>query len=140
MKLPRRVRGRSSMGFLLIISCTFNICSETGKPYYLDSVGGKVEKVYGIPDITVPKEFRPFLRQFGKFFHAYTTSRIADEYSHITEMSVLAFLDQYPSWNDVLIDPHYDGEDWTKKDHDQFKKALQWFSEQSVGYTVSWSY
>jgi hypothetical protein len=128
------------MGFLLIISCTFNICSETGKPYYLDSGGGKVEKVYGIPDITVPIEFRRFLQQFGKFFHAYTTARIADEYSHITEMSVLSFLDQYPSWNDVLIDPHYDGEDWAKKDHDEFKKALEWFSEQSIGYTVSWSY
>jgi hypothetical protein len=130
------------MGFVLFISCTFNICTETGRPYYLDSVDGNVRKVYGIPDITVPKEFRPFLQQFGQLFHAYTTARISDEYSHITEMSTLAFLDQYPRWSDVLMNPHYDRDDdvWTEKDHDQFKKALEWFSKQSVGYTVSWSY
>jgi len=129
------------MGFILFISCTFNICAETGKPYYLDTVDGKVAKVYGIPDITVPKEYRRFLQQFGNFFHAYTTARIADEYSHITEMSTLAFLDQYPTWNDVVINPQYDRDDsWTEKDHAQFKKALEWFSEQSIGYTVRWSY
>jgi hypothetical protein len=108
----------------------------------MDSVNGNIVKVYGIPDITVPKEFRRFIQQFGNFLHAYTTARMPDEYSHITEISALAFLDQYPTWNDVLINPNYDRDDdfWTEKDHDEFKKALEWFSDQSVGYTVTWSY
>jgi hypothetical protein len=130
------------MGFLLNITCNFSICSETGKPYYLETNDGKLKKVYGIPDITVPQQFRPFLQQFGgPYFHAYTTSRISEEYSHITSMSALAFLDQYPAWTDVTIDLRYHAEDgWTRKDHDDFKKALEWFSQQSVDYTVNWSY
>jgi len=129
------------MGFVLYITCNFSICAETGKPYYLATVESDIKKVYGIPDITVPPPFRPFLQQFGSFFHAYTTSRISEEYSHITSMSTLAFLDQYPDWSDVVIDPKYEKEcGWTKKEHDEFKKALEWFSHQHIDYTVNWSY
>jgi hypothetical protein len=130
------------MGFLVYITCNFSICTETGKPYYLEPVDGTVKKVYGIPDITVPPQFRPFLQQFGgPYFHAYTTARFPEEYSHITSMSAISFLDQYPDWSDVLIDPNYHTEDgWTRKNHEDFKKALEWFSQQSVDYTVNWSY
>lgn len=130
------------MGFLLTITCNLNICTETGKPYYLLVSKDGAKKEYRLPDITVPLEYRRFLQQFGgSFFHAYTTSRISDEYSHITSMSALAFLDQYPAWTDVLIDPNYHNEDeWTMKDHEQFKNALEWFSQQAIDYTVNWSY
>jgi hypothetical protein len=130
------------MGFLLYITFNLSICSETGKPCYLLASADGSKKVYGMPDITVPLEYRRFLQQFGgPYFHAYTTSRIYEEYSHITSMSALSFLDQYPAWSDVLIDPNYhNDEDWTKKDHDEFKKALEWFSQQAVDYTVNWSY
>lgn len=129
------------MGFLLYITCNVSICTETGKPYYLKVSADGAKKIYGMPDITVPLEYRRFLQQFGgSYFHAYTTSRMSEEYSHINSMSALAFLDQYPPWTDILIDPNYHNEDWTKKDHDEFKKALEWFSQQEVDYTVNWSY
>ena len=129
------------MGFDLSIRCSINLCSATGKPYYLDVQDGEIRKVYGMPDITVPAEFRRFLYQNGKVFHAYTTSRVDPAYASIYEMSVLSFLDQFPDWMDVLIDVNYHKEDgWTKEDHVLFKKALQWFSEQKVDYTMNWSY
>lgn len=129
------------MGFDLSITCSLNLCPTTGKPYYMDVQHGEVVLLYGIPDITIPQPFRQFIHQRGNFFHAYTTSRAHSDYSDITEMSVHAFLDQYPEWMDVLVDVNYHTEDgWTKSDHLEFKKALQWFAEQKVDYTVKWSY
>lgn len=129
------------MGFDLNILCSINLCSTTGKPYYLQVQDGEIRKVYGMPEITVPAEFRKFLHQNGDYFHAYTTSRVDPAYASITEMSVLSFLDQFPEWMDVLIDVNYHKEDgWTKEDHLSFKKALHWFSDQPVDYIIRWSY
>jgi hypothetical protein len=129
------------MGFDLFIQCSFSLCPKTGKPYYYTVTDGKLDVIYGIPDITVPEEFRPYVRQRGHHFHAYTTSRAESEHSMITEMSVLSFLDQYPDWMDVLVDVNYDtGNGWTKDDHYKFKKALEWFAEQMVDFSVHWSY
>jgi hypothetical protein len=121
------------------IMCSFNLCPDTGKPYYFTITNNKLEKVYGIPNITVPVEHRPYLRQQGKVFHAYTTSRADADYSNITEMSALSFLDQYPDWMDVLIDIHYDQDSWSKQNHLGFKRALQWFAEQPIDFKVTWS-
>jgi len=118
------------------IMCSFDLCPNSGKPYYLTDAG----KVYGIPEITVPEEFRPFVQQKGVVFHAYTTSRFDPAYSNITEMSVLSFLDGYPEWLDIMIDLHYDAQSgWTKARHLKFKKALAWFAQQDFDYKVKWS-
>ena len=124
------------MGFDLNIRADIAICSDTGKPYFYISDGSRM-RVYDLSKLTVPKEHRRFLNQRGGIFHAYTTNVFEDE--NITNVSVYEFLEKYPSWTAVK---EYD-EDctyWTEKDHDEFKKALEWFNKDCVQYRINWSY
>ena len=124
------------MGFDLNIRADIAICSDTGKPYFYISDGSRM-RVYDLSKLTVPKEHRRFLNQRGGIFHAYTTNVFEDE--NITNVSVYEFLEKYPSWTAVK---EYDEECtyWTEKDHDEFKKALEWFNKDCVQYRINWSY
>ena len=124
------------MGFDLNIRADIAICSDTGKPYFFINDGSRM-LIYDLSKLVVPKEYRRFLNQRGGIFHAYTTNVFEDE--NITNVSVYEFLEKYPSWEAVK---EYDEECtyWTEKDHDEFKKALEWFNKDCVQYRINWSY
>jgi hypothetical protein len=116
------------MGFNMYITCSLDICKDTGKHYYYKGS----EKVYDAPP-DVPEEHREFVRLKGRFFSIYTTF-VTDEMS----TSVENFLDKYPSWSDIVEASDIE-EDlfWNEDYHDRFYAALKWFSERSC-YIISW--
>ena len=127
------------MGFDLIIRSELMICSDTGKPYYYTQSSSRnlSMRIYDLSKLAVPKEHRRFLNQRGSIFHAYTTCVFDND--DICDAPVYDFLEKYPSWEMVKI---YDDECtyWTEKDHNEFKAALEWFSEDCINYRINWSY
>ena len=124
------------MGFDLNIRADIAICSDTGKPYFFIPDGSRM-LIYDLSKLVVPKEYRRFLNQRGGIFHAYTTN-VFNNYDTI-DASIYDFLEKYPSWTAVKA---YDEECnyWTEKDHDEFKKALEWFNQDCIQYRIYWSY
>jgi len=123
------------MGFDFYISCTYNLCDETGLPFYWKQ---DCSKCYDIPSIVVPENYRRFMRQRGHHMGLYT-SRICDEYSTCADN----FLDKFPDWSDILEDGEYEEDfkdTWKEADHDLFREALEWLVKQPIGFTISWSY
>jgi len=66
------------------------------------------------------------VQQRGNWFSNYV---LDFEGNHV---SADVFLDHYPDYENV-------DDDWTKEDHDEFRKALEWFSWKG-NFIVSWSY
>jgi hypothetical protein len=118
------------MGFAMYITCSLDICKDTGKPFYLR--GSDI--VYDVP--VVPEEHRDFIKMKGRFFSIYTTF-VTDE----TSTSVANFVDKYPAWSDIVEarDIEDDSDFWNEGDHERFYAALKWFSESSC-YVISWYY
>jgi hypothetical protein len=116
------------MGFHIYISCTLDICKDTGRHFYYKGF----EKVYDMPPL-VPKEYREFVNMKGKVFRDYV-NLVTDEMS----TSACNFLDKYPDWSDIVENSEH-SEAWNETEHDRFYTALQWFSDQG-NYTISWSY
>ncbi len=108
----------------------------TGKPFYF---GKDLQKIYELPSIDIPQELKKYLYGRGSHFHVYT-----DKFNrkNIYHVSLETFLDKYPSWKRFKESDYYDEEhlDWTRDDHKNFKKLLQFLEEQPVQFTVSWSY
>ena len=116
------------MGFDLFIELNLLIDEHTGLPIvYI--YGGK--KDFNVMDFQVPTQYRKFLRQHGKWISKYVESFEGNYIS--TDL----FLECYPEWESVV--EGYDEDGWTKEDHEEFKKALEWFSSKE-NYIVSWSY
>jgi len=128
------------MGFDLFIHMTLHMCPETGKPYYYGYNYEKhSDKMYELPTVNIPEELRKYLYGRGHHFHVYT-----DKFNRkdIFEVSVETFLERFPSWKRFEDSDYFedDPEGWTREDHKNFKKLLKFLSEQSIGFTVSWSY
>jgi len=124
------------MGFDLIITCSFNLCPNTGRPYYWSFKDG-VQHM-GMPDILVPDHYRKFIHQRGEHFRMYI-SRFESDYPTVFEMSVSSFRDGYPKWSDILLDVRSIDCEWTKIEHDAFLSGLEWFSSQDVQFSIQWS-
>lgn len=128
------------MGFDINVMMTMYTCPESGKPYYLkwSKEAKNYEKRYDLPDIIVPEKMCKYLVGRGHHFHAYT--------SHFNELerydvTVEEFLEQYPSWDELVDDPSYEDEcGWFEEDHEGFKRVLEWCTQQCVSFRVSWSY
>jgi hypothetical protein len=120
------------MGFYINICRCLNVCPETGKPYYYDFTGGQIKKVYGIREIVIPEQYRRFLHEKGSIFRAYMIEN--EHYTDIRELN-----ERFPSWDDVKEEfPEAEEEyGWTKKDHDLFEKAVEWFSTNG-NFVISW--
>ncbi len=127
-----------TMGFDLNIRAVLSLCSDTGKPYYYmeSSSRGLSMRIYDLSTLSIPKEHRRFLKQRGSIFHAYTSCVFDEE---IITVTITDFLEKYPPWEAVKA---YDEENtyWTETDHNEFKKALEWFDQDSIQYTIDWSY
>jgi hypothetical protein len=123
------------MGFDIYISCSLNICKETGKLYYYG--GARFEKIYNIPQLVVPEEHREFVRMRGHLFGIYTRL-VTDE----TSTSVANFLDKYPEWSDITESSDFEeyAEGWNEDMHERFYAALIWFSLQDMNYMICWDY
>ena len=130
------------MGFDINIELCFLMCSMTGKPYYYqyDKTTNKVNRIYELPSVEVPEELRKYLVGRGHLFHAYTETFNERD---VFETSVDQFLENYPSWEDVM--EHEEFRDdipdfWNEEDHIGFKTLLEWCAKQDYMFRVSWSY
>lgn len=123
------------MGFDLYIHLKLLLCPQTGKPYYF---GKDLEKIYTLPDITIPEKLRPYLQGRGHYFFAYIEN--LDTYA-MSETDIETFLEYYPSWEEVKGHSSFEDEMfWKKKDHDNFKELLEFLVKQPGSYSVSWSW
>lgn len=128
------------MGFDINVNMVLHMCPKTGKPFYYKFNQEKriTEKCYELPSIVVPAKMCEYLVGRGHIFQAYT------EYFNDREMydvSVEDFLEQYPSWDEVLEHSSYDDEyGWIEEDHEGFKRLLEWCTRQGICFRVSWSY
>lgn len=98
------------------------------------------EKVYEIPNLEIPEQYLPFVQDRGHLYHLYTDYfNDRDIYS----TSPVELLKHFPSWEEVASSSIYEGyteEDWSKKTHNLFREALEWFSSQPYSFQASWSY
>jgi len=115
-----------SMGFDLFILLQLLIDTNTGLPIvYRD--GENEKDGFHVSEYQVPNEYRKFIAQRGHWFHAYVAPFEG------TQVSADMFLEQYPEW-----DCEMEEDGWTKEDHDEFRRALEWFSWKG-NFLVSWS-
>jgi hypothetical protein len=128
------------MGFDINVMMELFLCPATGKPFYYgrDKETKKVEKVYELPTLIVPEMMRKYLVGRGHIFHAYTDHFNEKE---IFNVSVDEFLEEYPTWDDVMKCDYYSDEGyWSEEDHEGFKRLLEWSCQQGVSFRVAWSY
>jgi len=130
------------MGFDLYIQLNLHMCPETGKPYYYgtNKETKRIEKMYELPAIEIPKKYRNYLYGRGHQFHVYT-----DYFNNndVYDVSVNVFLEHFPSWDEFAESEYYTDDDpdaWKQEDHETFHKLLVYLSEQPYPFTVSWSY
>lgn len=125
------------MGFDFSIQLVLSICSKSGQPYVY-SRGW--EKLYELPKLEIPEEYRQFLQDRGPLYHIYT-----DYFSKNQRFSATTeeLLENFPEWDEVK-DSHwyerYADDEWPEQTHNLFREALQWFSEQPYTFQASWSY
>ena len=128
------------MGFDINIMMELYMCPASGKPYYYgkNKETRKIEKVYELPNILVPGKMCEYLVGRGHIFHAYTAHFNEKE---IFNVSVEEFLEEFPSWEEVMENEFYSDEGyWLEEDHLGFQRTLEWCSEQEVCFRVCWSY
>ena len=130
------------MGFDINVMMEMFMCPATGKPFYYgyDEVTKNLEKVYDLPDISVPAKMCEYLVGRGSIFYAYTEFFNEREVFNVT---VDEFLEAYPSWRQVKESNYYSEETtdyWCEEDHEGFKRLLEWCTQQRVMFRVCWSY
>lgn len=129
------------MGFDINITMELYMCPASGKPYYLkwNKEQKNYEKIYDIPQLIVPAKMCEYLEGRGHIFHAYTEKFNSEERYNV---SVDEFLEEYPTWADVVDNDLYrdEGYYWSEEDHEGFKRLLEWCLEQDVPFRVVWSY
>lgn len=125
------------MVFTINIHACVAICPENGKPYYIGKIDGKYQKIYGFPDIEVPKNYRRFLNESNAIYRTYTQHSESCQYFE----DIINILDKFPTWND--LDKKFDNIEndynWSQADHDLLKQALEWFDDQDVRFVMVWT-
>jgi hypothetical protein len=130
------------MGFDIMINVCFNMCSETGKPFYykFDKNTQILNRIYEMPSIEVPQQLRKYLVGRGHLFHAYTdTFNERDVFQACADQ----FLEYYPTWEQVMANEEFRDDIvdfWNEEDHTNFKKLLEWCTDQDFTFQVTWSY
>jgi predicted helicase len=123
------------MGFDLNIIVNTRIDEDTGLPFVWFGSDPMIKKPYNPSEYQIPEEYRKWINQRGHHFHSYIKQ--FDETT--TQIEVEIFLHYYPKWKDIKDDILYDDE-WNEKDHDEFKKCLEWLESKSGVFGISWSY
>jgi hypothetical protein len=122
------------MGFDLNIIINISIDEVTGLPYIL-KLNPMTKKPYNPEEYKIPEEFRKWIDQRGHHFHAY----IKNFDDSTLQCDVEIFLHYYPKWEDVKYDI-LDNDDWNEKDHNEFKKCLEWLESKPGVFGIRWSY
>lgn len=120
----------NKMGFYIHIRRMVDLCPETGTPFYY---GPNLEKIYNIPEIAVPDQYRRFLYEKNSVYHAYMSDNCYYD-------SVDMVQDMFPTWEQVK-NLYPDAEErygWTEQDHNLFRDAIEWFAAQPIGYIIHW--
>ena len=107
------------------------MCPVKGTPYYY---GKNNDRIYDIPTVVVPEEYRRFLHDKHDIYRNYMRE---DQYFD----SAVDVLNEFPTWEHLKSEFPFLEEDfnWTEEDHDLFHEAMRWFASQSPGYTITWS-
>ena len=129
------------MGFDLLITISTGIDYDTGIPFvYYNDNGFLEKKPYDPSEFVIPREFRRFIEQRGHHFQTYIKLFAPDCFTS----NVKDFLALYPDWFEVAAENDIQEDDdwWTEKDHNEFKRALEWMSNTSLIpiFDISWSY
>jgi len=129
------------MGFDLTISISTGIDEITGVPFvYYNNNGFLDRKPYDPSEYVIPREFRRFIEQRGYHFQTYVKLFEPGR----TTANVKDFLVFYPDWFEVKAENDIQEDDdwWTEKDHDGFKRALEWMENTSLIpiFEIWWSY
>lgn len=130
------------MGFDLCFQMCLHLCNETGKPFYYgrNPETNQIEKIYGVPEVEIPKKLRSSLVLRGHFLHVYTDYFNEND---VFDVSVNVFQEHFPSWDEFLDSNYYSDDDpdaWTEKDHRNLKKLVKFLCKQPFPFAVSWSY
>lgn len=129
------------MGFDLTVDCALHVCSKTGKLfYYGKDVSGNFVRIYELPKIEVPEEYRAEMVQRGSIFHAYTNHFNEKD---IFNVDIHDFLGEFPSWTTVkewMTENGWTKDDWGKEKHQTFEAALKWCASAGLPFRVTWSY
>jgi hypothetical protein len=112
----------------MYITCTLDICKNSGKHFYYKGA----KKIYDMPEV-IPEMYRAYANLRGRIYEIYARLVTDDESTSITN-----FVDKFPDWSDIK-DCNESNESWTEEDHDKFHAALSWFSAQETCYTISWT-
>lgn len=123
------------MGFDLYVILNNFIDPETGSAHVWDySTGSMQKKPFMNLEYVIPENYRAYLQQRGPQFHSY----IKPFGESCSQCSAELFLHYYPKWTVVKKEIGNTSE-WTKTDHDGFKKALEWLVSKNI-YGLTWSY
>ena len=114
------------------------MCPASGKPFWykFNPETKQVDKCYEFPDIQVPSKMCEYLQLRGRFLYAYTDSF---NELRIFDVNVHDFLHEFPTWQRVRAHEEFD-DSWIEEDHFGFLRLLEWCSQQSIEFRVSWSY
>lgn len=117
------------MGFDIFVELSLMMCDETGKPFYYryDEGTKKLNRIYDLPLLEVPQELRKYLVGRGHLFQAYT--KYFDDNNMGFNISVEAFLENYPSWDEVIEHDEFRDDIpgvWNEDDHVGFRTLLEW--------------
>ncbi len=125
------------MGFDFSIQVrVLTVCQETGKAFVFQTTKDGFCKRY-IQDVIVPEEHRPYTFLCGRLYHLYTRE-VSNADSHSCDIKEL--LDVFPSWEDLEDENLVIEWKWTQEDHNAFRAALDWFSQQKDVFYARWSY
>jgi len=123
------------MSIDLYIRIVLYVDPDTGLPHVYKRINDKVEKaLYKAEDYKVPTEFCKYFYQHGKHFRYYT----ALFHSLERETTASSFLSTYPNWEDVYRYKKGVLNDWSEDDHNEFKKALEWFATKDDVFMIHW--
>lgn len=113
------------MVFTLYIRLKIPLDEETGLPIvWLQIPFG--DDMESHTNYVVPKEYRKYLHQTGDHFQRY----VKGLRNHVVDVDV--FLRQFPGWISET-------NQWTKQQHDEFHKALEWFAAKDA-FILEWVY
>ena len=132
----------SEMGFDLFIQLCLHMCPERGKPFYYGTNPdtGKIDKIYELPQVEIPKKYRKYLYGRGHYLHVYTGYFNQND---VYDVSTNVFLEHFPTWDTFAESEYYTDDDpdaWTQENHEGFRKLLVYLSKQEYPFAVSWSY
>lgn len=118
------------------ITLTLEVCNETGKLYYMNYIAetGEEEKIYDIARVAIPKHLIPYASGYSHHIYPYIW-HFREQWDDSCSISV--FLKNYPLWDDIK-DQTWNLDNWSEKDHDNFKELLTLYKASGMPFQMKW--